>query len=87
MYYIHDILVSNILNMTTKMDRPLNPFTYLNNTFTNDTNMVGLLKAIYTASTSPRYGSPNKIILKTITTEAPKTTFKLKDETLENSFL
>jgi hypothetical protein len=48
---------------------------------------TGLLKAIYTASTSPRYGPPNKIILKTITTEAPKTTFKLKDEILENSFL
>jgi hypothetical protein len=48
---------------------------------------IGLLKAIYIASTSPRYGPPNKIILKAITTEAPKTTFKLKDEMLENSFL
>ncbi len=48
---------------------------------------IGLLKALYTASTSSKYGPPNKIILKIETTEAPKTTFKLKDERLENSFL
>ncbi len=52
--------VPNILNLATKIDCPLNPFTHLKNIITNGIDISRFrLEAVYTQSMSPKCSPSN----------------------------